>query len=86
MSRLPGKRARPVLRGPRRSNAPGLPDEIELSALTRQCLDRRIDDLDDLNTELAAWQNATNADQRQVDWHFTTSDARTRLRHLYPAY
>ena len=60
--------------------------EIELSALTRQCLDRRIDDLDVLNTELAAWQNATNADQRQVRWHFTTSDARTRLRHLYPAH
>ena len=58
--------------------------EIELSALTRQCLDRRIDDLDVLNTELAAWQNATNAAQRQVNWHFTTSDARTRLRHLYP--
>ena len=60
--------------------------EIELSALTRQCLDRRIDDLDVLNTELTAWQNATNADQRQVQWHFTTSDARTRLRHLYPSY
>ncbi len=58
--------------------------EIELSRLTRQCLDRRIDDLEPLNTELAAWQAATNADQRQVDWQFTTSDARTKLRHLYP--
>jgi len=58
--------------------------EIELSALTRQCLDRRIDDLAVLNTELAAWQQQTNADQRQVDWHFTTEDARVRLRHLYP--
>jgi DDE superfamily endonuclease len=60
--------------------------EIELSTLTRQCLDRRIDDIDDLNSELAAWQNAVNTAQRQVNWHFTTSDARTRLRHLYPAY
>ncbi len=60
--------------------------EIELSALTRQCLDRRIDDIDALDGELAAWQDAVNADQRQVNWHFTTSDARTRLRHLYPAY
>ena len=60
--------------------------EIELSALTRQCLDRRIHDLDDLNTELTAWQTAVNTDQRQVNWHFTTSDARTRLRHLYPAH
>jgi hypothetical protein len=58
--------------------------EIELSALTRQCLDRRIADLDVLNTELTAWQDSTNTDQRQVNWHFTTSDARTRLRHLYP--
>jgi len=60
--------------------------EIELSALTRQCLDRRIDDLDILNAELADWQDATNADQRQVNWHFTTNDARTRLRHLYPEH
>jgi len=60
--------------------------EIELSALTRQCLDRRIDDLDVLNTELAAWQAATNADQRQVNWQFTTDDARIKLRHLYPEH
>jgi hypothetical protein len=59
--------------------------EIELSALTRQCLDRRIGDLEILNTELAAWQHATNAEQRQVDWQFTTDDARTKLRHLYPS-
>jgi hypothetical protein len=58
--------------------------EIELSALTRQCLDRRINDLDTLNTELAAWQHALNADQRQVHWRFTTDDARIKLRHLYP--
>jgi hypothetical protein len=58
--------------------------EIELSALTRQCLDRRLDDLTLLNTELAAWQQATNTAQRQVDWQFTTEDARIKLRHLYP--
>lgn len=58
--------------------------EIELSALTRQCLDRRIDDLTVLNDELAAWQQATNADQRQVNWQFTASDARIKLRRLYP--
>ena len=34
--------------------------------------------------ELAAWQHATNADQRQVHWRFTTTDARIKLRHLYP--
>ena len=60
--------------------------EIELSCLTRQCLDRRIGDLAILNAELAAWQRHTNADQRQVDWQFTTADARIKLRHLYPNY
>ena len=58
--------------------------EIELSALTRQCLDRRIDAPAPLNAELAAWQQQTNSDQRQVQWHFTTGDARVKLRHLYP--
>jgi DDE superfamily endonuclease len=58
--------------------------EIELSALSRQCLDRRIEDLTVLNAELTAWQQQTNTDQRQVDWHFTTDDARVKLRHLYP--
>lgn len=58
--------------------------EIELSRLTRQCLDQRIHDLQTLNTELTAWQDATNTDQRQVDWQFTTTDARIKLRHLYP--
>jgi DDE superfamily endonuclease len=58
--------------------------EIELSALSRQCLDRRIEDLTVLNAELAAWQQQASTDQRQVDWHFTTDDARVKLRHLYP--
>jgi hypothetical protein len=58
--------------------------EIELSALTRQCLNRRIGTIDTLNTELAAWQTATNTQRRQVDWQFTTDDARVKLRHLYP--
>src|SRR3954453_2100573 len=60
--------------------------EIELAALARQCLDRRSDFLVVLNHELTAWQDTVNADQRQVNWHFTTSDARTHLRHLYPEY
>jgi hypothetical protein len=58
--------------------------EIELSVLTRQCLDRRLHDLEVLNTELTAWQTATNTTTRQVDWQFTTGDARIKLRHLYP--
>ena len=58
--------------------------EIELSCLTRQCLGRRIANLDTLNRELHAWQDTANADQRQVDWQFTAKDARVKLRHLYP--
>ena len=60
--------------------------EIELSCLTGQCLGRRIADIDVLNAELEAWTHATNADERQVDWQFTTSDARIKLRHLYPQH
>ena len=58
--------------------------EIELSCMTKQCLSRRISDLDTLNQELHAWQEATNTDERQVNWQFTTKDARIKLRHLYP--
>jgi hypothetical protein len=58
--------------------------EIELSVLSRQCLDRRIGSIETLNTELAAWQAATNAELRQVNWQFTADDARVKLRHLYP--
>ena len=58
--------------------------EIELSTLTRQCLDRRINNLDTLNTELTAWQHTTNTTQRTVNWQFTTDNARVKLRHLYP--
>jgi hypothetical protein len=52
---------------------------------TGPTLGRRIADLDDLDDELTAWTHATNADERQVHWRFTTSDARIKLRHLYPA-
>ena len=59
--------------------------EIELSALTTQCLgSRRIPTIDLLNTQLIAWSSARNANQRGVLWQFTTHDARLNLRHLYP--
>jgi hypothetical protein len=59
--------------------------EIELSALSRQCLDRRIPDATTLTREVAAWQQARNADPRPVNWHFTTADARIKLKRLYPS-
>ena len=58
--------------------------EIELSALSRQCLSRRIPDIDSLNHQLDHWQNDVNADERPVNWQFTTNDARIKLRHPYP--
>jgi hypothetical protein len=58
--------------------------EIELSVLERQCLTRRIDTLEKLNTELAAWQADRNAGAGTVKWQFTAEDARVRLYRLYP--
>jgi DDE superfamily endonuclease len=58
--------------------------EIELSVLSRQCLDRRIGSSAQLVRETKAWEAARNADGSRVIWRFTTEDARTRLWHLYP--
>jgi hypothetical protein len=58
--------------------------EIELSALTRQCLDRRIADIETLRTETSAWEQRRNERHKSVDWQFTTQDARIKLKRLYP--
>ncbi len=58
--------------------------EIELSALSRQCLDRRLPDQATLSAEVAAWVAERNAATVAVDWRFTTADARIKLKHLYP--
>ena len=59
--------------------------EIELSALTTQCLGtRRIPSINALNQELASWETRRNVDQKSVDWQFTTNDARIKLKRLYP--
>jgi len=59
--------------------------EIELSVLSRQCLDRRIETREELEREVAAWEEERNERQIGVKWRFTTADARIKLRHLYPA-
>ena len=59
--------------------------EIEIGAMARQCLDRRIPDRDSLRREVAAWQERRNRDSVRVDWRFTTDDARIRLKSLYPS-
>jgi hypothetical protein len=58
--------------------------EIELSALTSQCLDRRIPDFDTMRREVSAWQNDRNNRRIKIDWQFSTTEARIKLRRLYP--
>jgi anti-sigma factor RsiW len=56
-----------------------------LSALERQCLDRRLADRPTMEREVAAWVDQRNAAAVTIDWRFTTTDARIKLKRLYPA-
>ena len=58
--------------------------EIELNVMTRQCLSRRIDDIDTLRSELAEWETNRNTEAAKIIWHFRTSDSRVKLISLYP--
>jgi transposase len=58
--------------------------EIELSALTSQCLNRRINNLSKLRKEIRAWQQDRNRNKKTIKWQFTTADARILLHTLYP--
>jgi hypothetical protein len=58
--------------------------ENELSSMTRQCLDRRIGDMETLRQETQAWDQASNKKQRGVDWQFKIDEARVKLKSLYP--
>lgn len=58
--------------------------EIELSVLKRQCLGRRIPCVEQMRSEVAAWNHDRNNRQSAVDWQFTTKDARIKLKRLYP--
>jgi len=59
--------------------------EIELGILARQCLSRRIDNMEQLKDEVAAWQVIRNSSEAKVNWRFTTEDARIKLKRLYPS-
>jgi len=52
--------------------------------LTRQCLDRRISTRKEIGEQAHNWTRRRNRKQTGVDWHFTTTDARTKLKRLYP--
>ncbi|GHV97577.1 IS630 family transposase [Lactobacillus nasalidis] len=58
--------------------------EIELNMMTRQCLSRRIPDIETLRKELSAWESKRNNSYALVNWQFRTSDARIKLASLYP--
>ena len=58
--------------------------EIELSILSRQCLNRRIPNQDTLRKEIKAWEDKRNECKATMDWRFTTEDARIKLKRLYP--
>jgi hypothetical protein len=60
--------------------------EIEIKALSVQCLDRRIPNIDILRREVTAWERDRNRTSVGVDWQFTSKDARIKLRRLYPQH
>jgi len=59
--------------------------EIELNVLTKQCLNRRIDNMKTVREEVNAWQNHRNNKDAKIKWQFTTKDARVKLHRLYPS-
>jgi transposase len=60
--------------------------EIELSVLSRQCLERRVPDFEALEREANAWQDRRDGAGITVDWRFSTDDARIKLKRLYPSF
>ena len=58
--------------------------EIEINVLIRQCLDRRIDTLDEMRAETHAWEKRRDNVQSRIDWQFTNDNARIKLKRLYP--
>jgi hypothetical protein len=60
--------------------------ETELSVLSRQCLERRIDCKETMTREVTAWEQDRNRRQTKIDWQFTTADARIKLKRLYPSF
>jgi len=59
--------------------------EIELRVLQPQCLKRRIPEEETLKHEIAAWEKQRNTEQATIDWRFSVTDAREKLKRLYPS-
>jgi hypothetical protein len=60
--------------------------EIELSILARQCLSDRMPTLQEVQAQVAAWQQQRNQANTTINWRFTTDDARIKLKRLYPSF
>ena len=60
--------------------------EIELNVLIRQCLSRRMESTDLMRSEVNSWQARRNTMGAKIDWQFTTENARTKLKRLYPTF
>lgn len=58
--------------------------EIEISVLSRQCLSRRIPDLEILHREIKAWEQQRNQQKAKIDWRFAARDARVKFHRSYP--
>lgn len=58
--------------------------EIELHVLSKQCLNRRIGDLDTMSKEIKACQRDRNGKVAKINWRFTNDQARIKLKRLYP--
>lgn len=58
--------------------------EIELNVLMKQCLSRRIGDMDTIKKEATAWQEDRNNKEATINWQFTNEKARVKLKRLYP--
>lgn len=59
--------------------------EMEFSVLSRQCLDRRLADAEELAAEIAVWERERNAAQTKIAWTFRVADARKKLHWIYPS-
>jgi hypothetical protein len=58
--------------------------EIELSVLSRQCMNDFFETREELAAAIAKWERERNENQTGIDWRFTTADARIKLKRLYP--
>ena len=60
--------------------------EVEIGVMVRRCLSRRIDCMQKIAQQVAAWQADRNRLEAKVDWQFTSADTRIKLKRLYPTF